>query len=294
LLTDELAKSDLADKITPEAVSRIGYEWLASLADRYRADKKESDLTAFLRQKIGIAAPGQDSNRAVLGLPHATSIPTDTLDTFAASELPHIRDFVDHEIRPFMLELSQAADERRRPDPEAVEHEEGNGLEAALRLLRIYEPKYVLASLHHADSNKRFLGLTLDNLAQRVAVELVHLFDNQPRLRRCLLCNRIFVPRSTTDSRCQANLWTHPTLPPIEFCIPPQAVEAHNDAVEAGQHKRERKRRHQKMRRDIERFGKGTPRANQARAEYDAWIHRNAKPRGPAPPPVPDLLRKST
>jgi hypothetical protein len=294
LLTTELAEADLTPHGLPaEAVSRIGYEWLASLADRLRGGQTESGLTTFLREEVGIEQPGQDSNKAVVGDPHATSIPADELAVFIVTELPRIRDFVEVEIHPFLPELSRAADERRRLDPNAVKHTEGNGLAAAQRLLSVYRPSFDPVRMRGPKIKRSLWGLTFQNLAQRIAVELFQLFDTQPRLHRCRHCNRVFVPRTRTDSKCQADLWTRGQPSPLEFCIPQQAVNAHNAGVLAGQHTRERKRLHQQMRREIKRSGEGSPRAERAKANYEAWVLKHGKQRGPAPQPRPDLREQT-
>ena len=297
LLTTELAEADLTPHGLPtEAVSRIGYEWLASLADvwgdRPASGPPVSALTTFLKNEVGIEMPGQYSNKAVLGQPHATSIPAHELAVFIVTELPRIRDFVDSEIHPFLPELSRAATERRGPDPDAVEHPEGNGLAAAQRLLEVYPLTFDPVPMRGPKVKRTLWGLTFQNLAQRIAVELFQLFDTQPRLHRCRHCNRVFVPRTRTDSKCQADLWSPDQPSPLEFCNQ-QAVDAHNARFLAGEHTRERKRLHQEMRRELKRSGEGSPRAKRAKAKYEAWIQEHGKQRGPAPQPRPDLREQT-
>ncbi len=289
LLAVELSHADLAQSLPCEAVSRIGYEWLASLADRLRGDQAESDLTAFLRQEAGIAKPGQDSHKAALGQPHPASLPAEEVEAFTATELPRIREFINLDIGPFMPELTRAADERRRPDPHLVEHPDGDGVAAARRLLSIYGPRLAPVPLHNPETKRTLWGLTYQNLPERIAVELFEIFATQPRLHRCRFCNRIFIPRTRTDTKCRADLWSTDQPSPLELCIPQSAVDSHNANVLGGQHERERKRRHQQMRREIKRGGEDSPRAKRAKADYETWISAHGKRRGPAPHPQPDL-----
>jgi hypothetical protein len=293
LLSTELAQANLAHGLPPEAVSRIGIEWLASLADQVRGGKSKSALTTFLEEQVGIAHPGQDSNKAVIGGPHATSIPAKELEAFIATELPRIRHFVDFELRPFLPELAQAADERRRPDAGSVQHAERNGLAAARRLLTIYGPRHRPVPMRSPRSTRPLWGLEFQNLAERISVELFEIFATRPRLHRCRLCGRIFVPRTRTDSRCRAYLWAPGNQSALDFCIPQHEVDAHNADVLAGQHERERKRLHQQMRRRIKRYGEGSEQANSAIADYQTWITAHGKQRGPAPRPMPGILNQT-
>jgi hypothetical protein len=289
LLTTELGQAQLARGLPDEAVSRIGYEWLASLADRLRGQQAKSRLTLFLQQEVGIARPGQDSSKAAFGQPRATRLPAPHLKDFTTAELPRIREFVDFDLGPFLPELVRAADERRRPDPHAIEHPDGDAVAAALRLLNIYGPKLDPTPMSTPQSKHTLWGLTYHNLAERIAVELFELFTTRPRLHRCRFCNRIFIPRTRTDTKCRANLWTLRQPSPLELCIPQHTADTHNAEIVAGQYNRERKRRHQQMRREAQRYGENSARAKRAKADYTTWIHEHGKQRGPAPRPRPDL-----
>jgi hypothetical protein len=291
LLATELGETDLSKGLPPDAVSRVGYEWLASLADRLRGDwpRTKSAMTAFLQDEVGIAKPGQDSNKALLGGQHGTILPADQLEAFTETELPRIREFVDLELRPFLPELNRAADNRHPPDPGSVVHPEGDGLAAALRLMTVYGPQLEPVPLHDPVATRTIWGLAFRNLAERIAVELFEIFATQQRLHRCRFCKRIFVPRTRTDSKCRADLWALGQPSPLEFCIPQHAVDSHNAGVVAGQHERERKRRHQQMRREAQRYGENSARAKRAKADYETWLRQHGKQRGPAPHPRPDL-----
>ena len=139
------------------------------------------------------------------------------------------------------------------------------------------------------ETKRTLWGLTYQNLPERIAVELFEIFATQPRLHRCRFCNRIFIPRTRTDTKCRADLWSTDQPSPLELCIPQSAVDSHNANVLGGQHERERKRRHQQMRREIKRGGEDSPRAKRAKADYETWISAHGKRRGPAPHPQPDL-----
>ncbi len=63
-----------------------------------------------------------------------------------------------------------------------------------------------------------------DTLVQRLAVEFDYLVTRQPRLGRCGLCGRVFVPLrpSRPEVHCRANLWTWKggALSLVERCVP--------------------------------------------------------------------------
>ena len=143
--------------------------------------------------------------------------------------------------------------------------------------------------MSNPQSKHTLWGLTYQNLAERIAAELFEIFTTRPRLHRCRFCNRIFVPRTRTDTKCRANLWTLRQPSPLELCIPQDATDNYNANVAAGQHDRERKRRHQHMRREAQRHGENSARAKRAKDDYAAWIHEHGKLRGPVPRPRPDL-----
>jgi hypothetical protein len=87
-----------------------------------------------------------------------------------------------------------------------------------------------------------------DRLKERLAIEFDHLVTRRPRLSRCALCHRVFVPLrpSRPETHCRANLW-QATRPPIQIerCVPLDDTER----------KREWKRRDQRYRRALVRAG---------------------------------------
>jgi hypothetical protein len=145
--------------------------------------------------------------------------------------------------------------------------------------------------MQSVETKRTWWGIDFQNLAERVALELFELFDSRPRLQRCRLCNRIFVPRTTADTKCRADLWELGQTTALELCNPQYPVDAYYARILAERHGRERKSRHQQMRRELKRFGEGSPRAERAKAKYEDWILEHGKQRGPAPRPMPDLIR---
>ena len=143
----------------------------------------------------------------------------------------------------------------------------------------------------HSEKRGRHWGLEFSDLAERVVTELFELFATTPKLRRCRHCGRVFVPSTRGQATCRAFLWTDPTTPAVQLCVADEVLAAAQEKLDAGAHNRERKRRHQQMRREMQRFGANSPRARRAERKYKEWSEANAKPRGPKPRAMPDVGR---
>src|SRR5262249_51057094 len=145
LTVTELGEADLSDDIS-NVVSRIGYEWIASLVDRVNPQDhpRPSPLTSFIEDFVGIAQPGQPSWKAATGQEHAPSIPQRLLDRIGPG-INDLHEFLATEIKPFLLaELVRAADDRDTPDPARAG---ADGVAAAERLLEIYGPRLRLTRM---------------------------------------------------------------------------------------------------------------------------------------------------
>ena len=177
LLSVELASAVLSD--LPAASSRIGYEWLASLADRLRQNypdeglDSDSPLTTFIKREVGIARPGQESGLPWIDEQPATVVPREILDAFAEQDVPRLQGFVRLELQPLVEPLSAVA-KLTRPDPVEVRTFLGDGLAAARHLLSVYGPAFAPSS-YRTTGGKTLWGLTFANLAERIAIEVFEL-----------------------------------------------------------------------------------------------------------------------
>lgn len=287
----------------PSTYERLGHEWVASLSDRLpeeeesgldreeeESDRGRSALGRFLREEVGIRQPGQESAKAALGEPHATAIPAELLRTFAEKEGHRIREFA-HELEPLVNEVARAADRREAPDPARVRSKGGDGQQAAARLLRVYGPRLRPVPMRTLTGRRRW-GLQFSNLAERAVTEIFELFAVTPKVRRCRHCGRVFVPNTRGQATCRAFLWETwetPPAPAIQLCVRDEVLAALQEKFDARAHDRERKRRHQQLRREINRSGANSARARRAQREYDKWISIHARRRGPKPNAMADI-----
>lgn len=158
-------------------------------------------------------------------------------------------------IREFGRELHKAADERGVV-PLGWEGE----LKWFLELVK--RPDVFAWNRRRGDAPGLVRVAECRTLLERLAVEYDHLVTRRPRLSRCKLCNRVFVPLrpSRPESHCRANLWSLSSPPTIvERCVPL------DDEVERN---RTEKRLHQRYRRALARNG---PRDADTRAALRAW-----------------------
>lgn len=271
-----LARADLT---TEEGLSdlsaRVGFDAIVELA--YRGIQAPSGLSwAEVRrqQEAGrqLDRPRPDSPAELLANPEAL----DRIGVFV-SEFRHLVD-----------ELAVAADESRQPRAlTGLDQTSGKLLE----LLDVYYGRPAggldLQPLFRRDRPDRLLwGFRFRDLAERVAVELFDVYDRRPRLRRCKLCNRVFVPASGDEQRrqfCRLRLWALPSYVIHEYCVPRERVDAHNAAVLASEHRRRRKNLWQKWRREEQRRGTGSAPAKRAREAYESYMAEHGRPRGPDP-----------
>jgi hypothetical protein len=113
-----------------------------------------------------------------------------------------------------------------------------------------------------------------DTLLERLAIEFDQLVTVRPRLARCKLCGRAFVPlkQSRPERYCRANLWLSAepgrrVFPPtqLERCIP----------LDESERLRTRKRLEQRHRRALARYGPKHPAVAKAKRELGDFWKRN-------------------
>lgn len=85
-------------------------------------------------------------------------------------------------------------------------------------------------------------------------VELFDLFTHRPTLRRCSICERVFVPRGN-EGNCRWHLWSWPTSVgdrPLELCNEKKRFVI--EAADKQAHRREYVRLHTRVRRARQRY----------------------------------------
>jgi hypothetical protein len=187
--------------------------------------------------------PGELINR--FGIPNLrraahvlSDLPSDesTPDSTLANRLA---EFVANEFAPLVASILDAADASGRLDAPVSR--------GVRRLIDVYGPKG-LHPVRLSRDGKTTWGHRHDTLIERAAVEIFELHASHARLRRCIYCNSVYVPRR--DERyCQWNIW--PTLrtledPPLRLCSPERHKAIRERSTEPADvlvaHTRERKR----------------------------------------------------
>jgi len=228
--------------------------WLGSYADAVLEDSTStlpSPLTEWATS-IGIHHPGDPSTSGLLGETLPKGVPDATLGEFA--ELgPQLAMWPEHlALGKFVRELVRAAKKREAPRPTESQR----------------EYVYTRLSLDHAKFVSTSAGWALDfpNLYSRIWFELFELFEARPRLHLCPLCQRVYVPRTSAQTRCRRTLYTWPGGVEIRACVPqPQLA--------ADEHRRKYKRLMEARRRARRRHGDSSPEAHSAHAALEAYLH---------------------
>jgi hypothetical protein len=272
-----LARTDLAsEEAIGDLAALVGFDEIVRLAER--GVQRAPDATwpeVMSRAEAGVGPE-----------PWKPRSPTELAAN--AEALDRIRLFVS-EFSYLVEEIEAAADERRQPRALGGLDETS---EALLGLLEVYYGRgpnglglgLELQPLFRRDRPDRVLwGFRFRDLAERVAVELFDLYSRRPRVRRCKLCNRVFVPSGDEQGRqfCRLRLWALPRYTIREYCVPMEQVDAHNAAVLASEHRRRRKNLWQKWRREEQRIGADSAPAKRAREAYESYMAEHRRPRGP-------------
>jgi hypothetical protein len=121
-----------------------------------------------------------------------------------------------------------------------------------------------------------------NNLLERVAIEWDHLVTHRPRLSRCKLCKRVFVPIRTSrpEVHCRAHLW--------RVGIPPQHVESCVRIDDDTERRRMGKRLQKRYLRALERNGPKHADTKATKAKYADWVRENPSQRERGRQPRPD------
>ena len=113
-------------------------------------------------------------------------------------------------------------------------------------------------------------GWTLEfsDLRARSWYELFTLFEAQPRVHLCPLCERVYVPRTAAQLRCQLVVYASPGIVAVRGCAPLPRIDA-------DRHRLEYKRLTEAARRARLRHGEKSREARNAGAALDAYRQNN-------------------
>ena len=142
-----------------------------------------------------------------------------------------LRQLVEHELVSLVAPIARAADSARRFDTSPTE--------GVRRFAEVYGPSFQPRRLRRGERVE--WGQSFTHLLERCALELFELYASRPRLRRCVYCRSVFVPRRNERS-CRWNLWRWPASPgdtPLRLC-----AESRQAAVTKATQQPDERRRH--------------------------------------------------
>lgn len=201
-----------------------------------------------------------------------------------------LAEFIAHEIAPVVAPILAAADAGGRVDRPANQ--------AVRRIVDVYGPTG-LHPVRLSRNGRTTWGHRYETLIARAAVEIFELHASNARVRRCIYCGSVYVPRR--DERyCQWNIWPFPrTLDyqPLRLCSPERHAAIRQHSAEPADtllvHTRERRRLSARVDRaraaaiargEDPEVALSVRKALEARANFlqDSNVRRGRKPTNPA------------
>jgi len=251
-------------------LDRVGLPWVIDL---HNSLSEASPALSAALGELGIKKPNQESSHRWFPTDDGNAILAPSLIAeLEGSATKRVREFLENELAPFASDLETAPG---RPSPEL------------LRLAQRFDAVYGQpARLQHfsgkAGPHKGSWGLRYESLHQRIASELLFLYHERPRLRRCVLCDAIFVAR-TNRANCTWTLWDGYTEEAIQRCSPPEAFEQYQNAEGERAHRRKRNALNEAVRRERKRAGgnEADPRFKRVLKAGEDYIREHGRRRGP-------------
>ena len=283
LLPEILRVDSLADQ---RMRMRVGVQWLGTLLDRDPlglADQPpEGPVSRFFGEMtIGTAL---NPNRRVL-------LPKGVLEALQAPAARPARDDVVHTFAGYARDVDAAARKGTRPSAKLAK-------DAAL-VTGTHGPRVAFARFREPTAGRTVYGFRIKTLFERLALEVQDIYLHRPRLRRCVFCDAVFVPRAN-ELNCRWALWDAATHQPLAQCATEEMVEqwntTHADALKNSDRERarerERKRIDQRVYRALKKTGNDFkhPDVKRALAEREAFQDHFAEKRGPKGRPVPAAI----
>jgi hypothetical protein len=279
LLPEVLRVDSFADQ---RVRMRVGVGWLGTLLDRdplgHANPPPQGPLTRFFAEQP-IAA--------VFNLKRGDLLPKAILHALASPAAQVAREDVEHAFGRFARDINTAADKGARPSANLA-------TDAAL-VTGTHGPRAAFATFREPKGGRTVYGFRADTLSERLALEVQDLYLHRPRLRRCVFCDAVFVPRNN-ELNCRWALHDASSHDPLEQCATDEMIEqwntTHSDASKTSDSERdrdrERKRIDQRVYRALKKTGNDFkhPDVERVLAEREAFKDHNVKKRGPKGRPV--------
>src|SRR4029078_9248154 len=129
--------------------------------------------------------PGQESSERWAPSEDVPVLHPEVLSALAGPATKRVQEFIEHDLAAFAADLEAAAP-GHKPSPELQP--------GARRFGQIYGRGLDLISARNRLTGKRVWGPTYNTLLERVAGELMFLYEyEKPTLKRCVLCGAVFV-----------------------------------------------------------------------------------------------------
>jgi hypothetical protein len=270
LTVTELCRAE--SLVEPRLLDRVGLPWLVDLDDQI---SRCSSLRGAIAD-LGITTPEQMSSHRLWQDDELGLVPRQDLwDSLAGAASQRAREFIGNELAPFGADLEANAPGRR--PSEALRP-------LVRRILDVYPVRFRPRQFHDRTTGwKQTWGLGYERLLERVASELQWLYADRPKLRRCVLCDAVFVT-TTKRANCTWTLWNAHTNEEIQRCAPPETFTAFAQRGSELEHQRTRKRLNETLRRARLAAGgdEDHPLVKEARATRDNYMDKHRRPRGPA------------
>jgi hypothetical protein len=253
----------------PRLLDRVGLPWLVDLDDQISRDG--SPLRQAL-DTLAIRRPGQMSSARKWQTDETPD--TNLWHALAGTATRRVREFIRNNLEVFAADLEANAPGGRPSE---------SLRDAVRRFLDFCPVRFQPRRFHNRLTGaKQTWGLDYERLCERIALELQWLYADRPRLRRCVLCDAVFV---TTMKRanCSWTLWNAETGEEIQRCAPPEAFESFAQRASDLEHQRTRKRLNAALHRARQAAGgdENDPRVRRARGARDAYIDKHGRRRGP-------------
>ena len=173
-----------ADSLTDQRVRmRVGVRWLGTLLDRdpvARADPPpQGPVTRYFAERT-IEAPFNPKRSGLL--------PRSILEALASPAARIAQEDVGRAFGRFADDINTAARKGARPSATLA-------TDAAL-ITGTHGPRVAFATFREPKGGRTVYGFRANTLLERLALEVQDLYLHRARLRRCVFCHAVFVPRN--------------------------------------------------------------------------------------------------
>jgi hypothetical protein len=256
------------------------------------AEWPSGEFPARLVDRLGLRAL-LDTSRA---FDYRASTGNDDADPDIRALANRLHEIVRHEFAPLTAPILESA-----KASQSLEVEPDRGVR---RLVHVYGPRTTAPRRLRRDQ-RTLWGPSFAHILERAAVEVFELYASHARVRRCIYCGSVFVPRR--DERfCQWNLWPWPAEAgdlALRLCSPQRQarVGGRVGLSDDEAYRRERRRLWMKADREEKAALKAgldpdkNPRVAQARKAHRRFVLENGRVPGRKPKndEAPDIVEAS-